>query len=72
MSVKSQRDFVLQPRVGDAGRLPWETDLRAFNPNGVARQPHAVFLMESGFYDPEGQKKLAGDAGRYDRNPRNA
>ena len=34
--IKSQRDFVLQPRVGDACRLPWETSPPTFNPKGVA------------------------------------
>ena len=36
MALQSQRDCILQPRVAESARLPWEEGSLAVNPNGVA------------------------------------
>jgi len=39
--LQSQRDCVLQPRVAESARLPWEECFVAANPNGVAASGEA-------------------------------
>jgi len=41
MALQSQRDCVLQPRVAESARLPWEDGSLAVNPNGVAASGEA-------------------------------
>jgi len=41
MALQSQRDCILQPRVAESARLPWEEGSLAVNPNGVAASGEA-------------------------------